>query len=154
MWKEVRPSHCGSGPFIHAFILLSLQLCVVNVIHFYRTEKGCQVICQLAQGKPGLRARALRSPAAPAPEPWPSMGPSSLLTESPSTLEGNMLELVPRVGPSCHCPSCCDPGVRHPMPACKLRPGRHTQLLTHRSWEGRPRDQTGATALSVFYPGL
>lgn len=41
-----------------------------------------------------------------------------------------MLEPIPRVGPSCHPPSSWDPEVRCPMLACKLRLGRHIQLLT------------------------
>lgn len=87
------------------------------------------------------------------PTTGPPRAPSFLLAKSASTLEGNMLESVPRVGPSCHTPSCWDPGVWCPVPACRRRPGRHTQLLTHQGQGGGPSEPAGAT-VSVFSPAL
>lgn len=92
-------------------------------------EGKCQVIYQRAQGKPRLGAGHSDPQLLPHWSSWPPL--SFLLPASASTLEENMLEPIPRVGPSCHPPSSWDPRVRCPVLACKLRLGRHIQLLTH-----------------------
>lgn len=86
-------------------------------------------------------------PAAPSPP----RAPSFLHTDSVSTLEGNVLKPVPRAGPSCHPPSCWDPGVRiRCQPAA--RPGTRIQLLTHQRWGGGLVGRAGAEVAACSTP--
>lgn len=120
-------------PWHHILLFYSWNNLVRSIQPFADEGRDVSSVLPACTGQAQTRTQVTRTPGAP-----PSADPSSLLSESASTLEGNVLEPVPRAELSCHPPSCRDPGVWHPVPAGRPRLGGYIQLLSHGRQGGGP----------------